>query len=95
MKRCDSRCWTADEPICDCICDGVFHGTNGTEARAYLWQKYGQLPRTPKQVHLAIVLLNQLGMRPNSLPSRKDGFKVVKEVRHIGPTKDRGPKLLT
>lgn len=32
VGRCDSRCYNAHEPECDCICGGVNHGAGRQQA---------------------------------------------------------------
>lgn len=70
MKRCDSRCWNADEAICDCICQGIFHGKNGEAVRRLLWEKAGIMPRTPKEVGIALLLLRKAKVPHRTLPPR-------------------------
>jgi hypothetical protein len=70
MKRCDSRCWNAEEEICDCICQGIFHGKNGYQVRSLFWHKAGRLPRTPKEVAAAVRILEIAKVPHKMLPPR-------------------------
>ena len=34
VRRCDSRCYNASHPECDCVCGGANHGKGLKRARA-------------------------------------------------------------
>lgn len=35
LRKCDSGCYNATEPKCDCICSGKNHGVGYQNARSY------------------------------------------------------------
>jgi len=47
-RRCDKRCHEARRPVCDCWCSGLFHGSQGRDAREAFASTFGALPDAPE-----------------------------------------------
>ncbi len=60
QSRCDARCHNAEEPECDCMCEGRFHGKglielqNEQQAQEFLEELAGEGKINPVQATLGL-----------------------------------------
>lgn len=65
VGRCDSKCYNAESPECDCICRGANHGKGLAKAQANTQAMAGQLIQNYSREHSHQKLKFEVEGQPN------------------------------